>query len=156
VRQGFPVRGNSQLMTCRYGSPLDGIRSIAFLAKGLACSSVWRLSLGSDIHSRMIFRRISCSGLMLEILAVNAGSTTTESLRRDQEGTLKNASGDLLQGANLPRMLARQGFYISFLARIFGHQHSDLVFDDECRRKLELSSKPMRAHLALLPPAITL
>ena len=23
---------------CRYGSPLDGIRSIAFLAKGLACS----------------------------------------------------------------------------------------------------------------------
>jgi hypothetical protein len=35
-------------------SPLDGIRSIAFLAKGLACSSVCRLSFGSDIHSRMI------------------------------------------------------------------------------------------------------
>jgi len=62
------VRGNSQLMTRRYGSPLDGIRSIAFLAKGLACSSVCRLSPGSDIHSRMIFRRIACSGLMLKIL----------------------------------------------------------------------------------------
>ena len=73
VRQAFPVRGNNQLITRRYGSPLDGIRSTAFLAKGLACSSVCRLSLGSDIHSRMIFRRISCSGLMLKILALNRG-----------------------------------------------------------------------------------
>ena len=71
VRQAFPVRGNNQLITRRYGSPLDGIRSTAFLAKGLACSSVCRLSLGSDIHSRMIFRRISCSGLMLKILALD-------------------------------------------------------------------------------------
>ena len=31
------MRGNSHLIICRYGSPLDGIRSIAFLAKGLAC-----------------------------------------------------------------------------------------------------------------------
>ena len=54
---GLPMRGNSHLIICRYGSPLDGIRSIAFLAKGLACSSVCRLSLGSDIHSRMILRR---------------------------------------------------------------------------------------------------
>jgi len=30
VRQGFPMRGNSQLIPRRYGSPLDGIRSIAF------------------------------------------------------------------------------------------------------------------------------
>jgi hypothetical protein len=56
---GLPMRGNSHLIICRYGSPLDGIRSIAFLAKGLACSSVCRLSFGSDIHSRMIFRRVS-------------------------------------------------------------------------------------------------
>jgi hypothetical protein len=68
VCQAFPVRGNSQLITRRYGSPRDGMRSIAFLAKGLACSSVRRLSPGSDIHSRMIFRRIPCSGLMLKIL----------------------------------------------------------------------------------------
>jgi len=51
---GLPMRGNSHLIICRYGSPLDGIRSIAFLAKGLACSSVCRLSFGSNIHSRMI------------------------------------------------------------------------------------------------------
>src|SRR6266853_100788 len=62
------MRGNSHLIICRYGSLLDGIRSIAFLAKGLACSSVCRLSFGSDIHSRMIFRRVSCSGLMLKIM----------------------------------------------------------------------------------------
>src|SRR4051812_48154986 len=58
------MRGNSHLIICRYGSPLDGTRSIAFLAKGLACSSVCRLSFGSDIHSRMILRRASCSGFM--------------------------------------------------------------------------------------------
>src|SRR6202521_1960466 len=62
------MRRNSHLIICRYGSPLDGVRSIAFLAKGLACSSVCRLSFGSDIHSRMIFRRVSCSGFMLKIL----------------------------------------------------------------------------------------
>jgi len=50
------MRGNSHLIIFRYGSPLDGIRSIAFLAKGLACSSVCRVSFGSDIHSRMILR----------------------------------------------------------------------------------------------------
>jgi hypothetical protein len=72
VGHAFPVRGNSQLITRLYGSPLYGIRSIAFLAKGLACSSVCRLSRGSDIHSRMIFRRVSCSGLMLKILCSKA------------------------------------------------------------------------------------
>jgi hypothetical protein len=46
------MQGNSHLIIFRYGSPLDGIRSIAFLAKGLACSSVCRLSFGSDIHPR--------------------------------------------------------------------------------------------------------
>lgn len=48
--------------------------------------------------------------------------------------------------------LASQGLYglcRGFLARVFGHQHSDLVVDDECRRKLELSSKPVCAYLAL-------
>jgi hypothetical protein len=61
---GLPMRGNSHLIICRYGSPRDGSRSIAFLAKGLACSSVCRLSFGSDIHSRTIFRRAACSGFM--------------------------------------------------------------------------------------------
>ena len=64
------MRGDNHLNICRYGSPLDGIRSIAFLAKGLACSSVCRLSFGSDIHSRMSFRRVSCSGFMFKILCV--------------------------------------------------------------------------------------
>jgi hypothetical protein len=31
------------------------------------------LSAGSAIHSRMIFRRISCSGFMLGILAIIVG-----------------------------------------------------------------------------------
>jgi len=74
-RHVLPMRGNSHLIICRYGSPLDGIRSIAFLAKGLACSSVCRLSFGSDIHSRMIFRRVSCSGLMLRFLCSKRWST---------------------------------------------------------------------------------
>jgi hypothetical protein len=64
---GLPMRGNSHPIIRRYGSALDGIRSIAFLAKGSACSSVCRLSFASDIHSRMIFRRVSCSGFMLKI-----------------------------------------------------------------------------------------
>jgi hypothetical protein len=72
---GLPMRGNNHLIICRYGSPLDGIRSTAFLAKGLACSSVCRLSFGSDIHSRMIFRRASCSGFMSKFLWSQPSST---------------------------------------------------------------------------------
>src|SRR5436190_20681451 len=64
LNQGLPVRGRSQLIILLCGSPLDGIRSVAFLAKVLACSSLCRLSFGSDIHSRMIFRRSSCSGFL--------------------------------------------------------------------------------------------
>src|SRR3954451_19009289 len=67
------MRGDNHLNICRYGSPLDGIRSIAFLANGLACSSVCRLSFGSDIHSRMIFRRASCSGFMFKSYGSNLG-----------------------------------------------------------------------------------
>jgi hypothetical protein len=33
------------------------------------------LSFGSDIHSRMIFRRVSCSGFMLKILCSKRWST---------------------------------------------------------------------------------
>jgi hypothetical protein len=65
---------------------------------------------------------------------------------------LKNASSDLLQGTDLPGTLSQSfhGFCPAFLAGIFGHQPSDLMLDDECRRKLQLSSKPVRTHLALL------
>jgi hypothetical protein len=66
----------------------------------------------------------------------------------------EKASGDFLQDADRPRMLARGGFYCfcgRFLARIFGHQLPQLMFDSNSRRKLELSSKMMRAHWALLP-----
>src|SRR5712692_5327090 len=58
-------RGNSQPIILWYRSPLHGTRSTAFFAKIAACSSVCRFSLGSAIHSRMIARRASCSGLML-------------------------------------------------------------------------------------------
>jgi hypothetical protein len=68
ARHGLPMRGCSHFIICRYGSPLDGTRSLAFSAKGLACSSVCRFSFGRDIHSRMIFRRASCSGFMFKIL----------------------------------------------------------------------------------------
>src|SRR5205807_3764253 len=57
--------------------------------------------------------------------------------------------GDLLQDADRPRMLASRGFYCfcrCFLACIFGHQLSELMFDSDSRRKLELSSEMMRAH----------
>jgi hypothetical protein len=72
---GLPMRGNSHLIICRYGSALDGIRSIAFLAKGLACSSLCRLSFGSDIHSRMILRRELVFRLHVKILWSQRWST---------------------------------------------------------------------------------
>src|SRR3954462_15201544 len=73
LNQGLPVRGRSQLIILLCGSPLGGIRSVAFLAKELACSSLCRLSFGSDIHSRMIFRRASCSGFMFKSYGSNLG-----------------------------------------------------------------------------------
>jgi hypothetical protein len=69
----------------------------------------------------------------------------------------KNASGGLLGGANLPRMLVGRGFqcFCPFLlARLFDHQLAKLVFDSECRRQLELSPKMMRAHWLLLLPTV--
>src|SRR5712692_1277068 len=47
---------------------MDGTRAITFVAKDAACSSRCRFSFGSDIHSRMIFRRASCSGIIIELL----------------------------------------------------------------------------------------
>ena len=55
------MRGSSHLIICPYGSPLDGIRSIAFLAKGLACFSVCRFvfrkrhPLADDFSARLVF-----------------------------------------------------------------------------------------------------
>jgi Transposase DDE domain len=59
---GLSMRGNSHLIICRYGSPLDGIRPIAFLAKGLAL--LFGLSLvlrkrhpfADDFAARLMFR----------------------------------------------------------------------------------------------------
>jgi hypothetical protein len=98
----------------------------------------------------MIFRRISCSGLMLKILCYKwrVADERTPALC-----DAKNASGGLPGGANLPRMLVGRGFQRfrpCFLARLFGHQRAKLVFDSECRRQLELSPKMMRAHSTLL------
>src|SRR5271169_761433 len=62
---GLPARGSGHFIIRACGSSLNAIRSIAFLAKVLTCSSVCRLSFGRDIHSRIIFRRSSCSGFML-------------------------------------------------------------------------------------------
>jgi hypothetical protein len=69
----LPVRGSSQLIIFLCGSRTDRIRSVTLLAKVLACSSVCRLSFGSDIHSRMIFRRSSCSGFIFHILFPDGG-----------------------------------------------------------------------------------
>src|SRR5262245_25834800 len=63
VVHGFAIRGTSQPTTLSYGSPLQGTRSLTFFAKDWACSLVRRFSFGCDIHSRIIFRRSSCSGL---------------------------------------------------------------------------------------------
>jgi hypothetical protein len=57
---GAPHSGFSKLIL--YRAPL--CRS----AVGPERPSVCRLSFGSDIHSRMIFRRVSCSGFMLNPL----------------------------------------------------------------------------------------
>jgi len=67
---GLPQRGKSQAMTLCCGSPLqrNSCFSIALAAKSVACCSVWRLSCGSDIHSRMIVRRTACSGFMSQSL----------------------------------------------------------------------------------------
>ena len=67
---GLPQRGKSQAMTLCCGSPLqrNSCFSIALAAKSMACCSVWRLSCGSDIHSRMIVRRTTCSGFMSQSL----------------------------------------------------------------------------------------
>jgi hypothetical protein len=46
------------------GSGLNAIRPITFLEKASTCASVWLLSCGRAIHSRMIFRRSWCSGFM--------------------------------------------------------------------------------------------
>ena len=81
LNQGLPVRGRSQLIILLCGSPLDGIRSVAFLAKELACSSLCRLSFGSDIHSRMIFRRSSCSGFIVKSLVSMVISEVVSALR---------------------------------------------------------------------------
>ena len=45
---GLPMRGSSHLIICPYGSPLDGIRSIAFLTK--------RHPLADDFSARLVFR----------------------------------------------------------------------------------------------------
>src|SRR5262249_6269704 len=60
---GLPVRGSSHVTICRYGSRLNGIRPIAFLAKASSCSLVCRLAFGQDIHAQMLFRRVQCPGL---------------------------------------------------------------------------------------------
>jgi hypothetical protein len=47
----------STVVGCRYGSPRDGSRSIAFLAKGLACSSRQEEGAGSTRRPSTCFRQ---------------------------------------------------------------------------------------------------
>jgi hypothetical protein len=64
--QGLPTRSKSHPITFWYGSRRlrwNSFCCTALLAKAAACSSVCRLSFGSFIHSRMIFRRVSCSSM---------------------------------------------------------------------------------------------
>ena len=55
-------------MTLSCGSPLQRnlCFSSAFIAKSATCFLVCRLSGGSDIHSRIMVRRASCSGLIFQ------------------------------------------------------------------------------------------
>jgi hypothetical protein len=71
----LPMRGNNHPITFRCLSPLQRnlCRSTAFIAKAAACSSVCRLSRESDIHSRMIARRASCSGLIFNLVLRKPG-----------------------------------------------------------------------------------
>jgi hypothetical protein len=64
--QAFSRRGNNHARTLRRGSPLQRTLcfSIAFVVKAATCSSVRRISRGSDIHSRIMARRASCSGFI--------------------------------------------------------------------------------------------
>ena len=39
---------------------------------------------------------------------------------------------------------------LCFLNLVLSHQHSDLMLEDDRRRKFYFSSKPVRAHWALL------
>src|SRR5712692_6972191 len=41
-------------------------------------------------------------------------------------------------------------FSVCLLDLMLSHPHSDLLFDSDCRRKLDFSSEPVRAHWALL------
>jgi len=70
----LPARGKSHPITFWYGSRRNlwsgslrlrwnSFCSVAFLANATTCSSVCRLSFGSAIHSRMIFRRVSWSSI---------------------------------------------------------------------------------------------
>jgi len=70
-RHALLMRGKSHPTTFWYGS--RRLRSNAFccaaiLAKAVTCSSVRRRSFGSLIHSRMIFRRVSCSFISMALL----------------------------------------------------------------------------------------
>ena len=64
----LPVRGDNHVMILRLRSPLQVnlCFSAACVAKAAACSSVCRLSRGSDIHSRITVRRAACSGLIFK------------------------------------------------------------------------------------------
>src|SRR5664280_2437904 len=63
VHQGFAVLGISQPFSTRCGDLLlrgSSKRCRAATTKLAVCSSVFRLSRGSDIHSRMTVLRIDC------------------------------------------------------------------------------------------------
>ena len=110
---GLPMLGNSHLIICRYGSLLDGIRSIAFLAKGLACFSVCRLSFGSDIHSRIIFRRV--------VFRLDAQSFALNGGRRQHKGRVRcfrslSTTLDDLARASFPAHMGRASSWPNALA----------------------------------------
>jgi hypothetical protein len=124
----LPMRGDSRLIICWYGLRLDGIRSIAFLAKGLACSCVYRLSIKSNIHSRMIFRRASCSGFMLKVPCSLAFHQTPFHLRSKAAIHYKH------------RRVHDRDFFIAFSCQPFLARLASPPFnaDDEAPKKILL------------------
>jgi hypothetical protein len=135
------VRGNSQLITRRCGSPLMSgfdVRSIH------SCSpvrgSAW---VGPSVRSLVYSFARSFAG------AAKAPTVSASEALVRTSAVTENVLGDLLEDADRPRILGRRGFYCSrpcFLACIFHHQLSELMFNGDSRRKLELSPEMIRAH----------
>jgi hypothetical protein len=132
------------------GLSMEATRAAAFVANDAACSSLCRLATGRAIHSRMIARRALCSGIMIEFL----DQLWTRSLHQE---ACPVRTRSLDERFSLARVSSARCFSPCIGLRprnlVSSHQRPDLMLDGHCRRKLDPSSEPVRAHWALLSSA---